>query len=166
MDSVIQQLKNEREIIQLVNNIAIFTDMNAWEDAVTCFTDEVIVDYVSMFGGTANTLKATEMVENWKFLAGFKATHHVISNHKVTINGDNAACFSYIDAHHYLPVETGESIWIVIGYYNHDLILTAEGWKVTRIKLNATIVTGNNQLLKELNPATYHALQDKWKKWN
>ncbi len=158
------EIKEKDEIIQVVNNIVITVDKHDWEGTVKCFTEEVLEDYSSMFEGALNRTKARDLVEKWKFLLGFKATHHSITNHKVAIKGNEAECFSYVDAWHYLPGDRGEEIWIVRGHYNHHLVKTDKGWKVDTMKLTATIVTGNNKLLKKINPAVYDGLLDKWKK--
>lgn len=148
MDNKLQQLLNEREIINVVNSIFMKTDRRDWQAVSEAFADEVLLDYSSM-GAAAETLKPTEIVARWKdLLPGFKMTQHTITNHRVSLDDNEAECFCYGNALHYLPNDSGKDIWRVMGYYEHHLIKTAQGWKVDRMKFTATLVDGNNDLPK------------------
>jgi hypothetical protein len=53
------------------------------------FTDEVGIDYTSLWGGDAQTLAADELVRWWKTLApGYDATQHLVGSIVVTTDGD------------------------------------------------------------------------------
>lgn len=148
MDDKLQQLLDERDIIKVVNSIFINTDRRDWQAVSKAFAERVLLDYSSM-GAAAEELKPSEIVARWKdMMPGFKMTQHAITNHLVSFDGDKAGCFSYGNAIHHLPNDSGENTWRVMGYYEHHLVKTAQGWKVDRMKFTATLIEGNNDLPK------------------
>jgi hypothetical protein len=146
-DSKFQSALDRAEIIETVNNVGIYADRHNWQGIEQCFADEVLLDYTSMVGGKPAKLKASQIIKTWKgFLPGFKLTQHAITNHKVTTSGKEADCFSYVNAIHYLPNDSGEDTWTVMGYYEHHLIKTDSGWKIDKMKFNLTLIQGNKKL--------------------
>jgi SnoaL-like domain len=120
MEENLKQLLDERDIINIVNSIGINADRRNWGVLSQAFAGEVLLDYSSM-GSPVEKLKPAEIIIRWKaLLPGFKMTQHIITNHRVTITGDEAECFSYVVATHYLPNQLG--------------------------KLTATLVDGNTEL--------------------
>ena len=147
-DEKLQQLLDEREIINVINGIGIDADRGDWNGVSGAFADVVLLDYSSM-GAPAENLPPAEIVVRWKaVLPGFKMTQHSITNHRITVGGDEAGCFSYVTAKHFLPNDSGEDVWTVIGYYEHHLKKIGDRWKVDRMKFTATIIEGNNDLPK------------------
>ncbi len=73
-------------------------------------------------------------------------TQHAITNHRVSFRGDEAECFSYVNAMHTLPNDSGADTWQVIGRYEHHLVRTPRGWKVDRMKFIVTLTLGNDDL--------------------
>jgi hypothetical protein len=145
----LQLLLDYTEIVNAVNAVGITADRKDWQGCRTLFTDEVDIDYTSIAGGTPSSVKADALIESWrKALGGFKATQHAISNHRITINGDEADSFSYVHAMHYLPHDKGSNHWIVYGYYDHMLVRTPGGWKVKAMKFTVTYAEGNQQLFQ------------------
>ncbi len=148
MDAKMKELVDEREIINVVNTIAIEADRGNWSAVENAFADQVLLDYSSM-GAKVETLKPAQIIANWKtVLPGFQATQHAVTNHRVSIKGNEAECFSYVDSIHFLPNESGKNTWRVMGFYNHHLVKTAKGWRVDRMKLTTTLIEGNNDLPK------------------
>ncbi|KAJ3433685.1 hypothetical protein M0813_17543 [Anaeramoeba flamelloides] len=158
MEKKLQLLLDEREIIVQVNNIGVYADSCEWEKLKTCFTEKVIVDYTSMSGGEPETLSPNQICKNWSgFLPGFKMTQHMITNHKVDINGDEAECNSYVQATHYLPNEEGEDTWLILGSYKHFLVRKDGEWKVKHMIFTLKLSDGNTNLPK----LALKALQEK-----
>ena len=72
---------------------------------------------------------------------GFKATHHAITNHRVTVDGDTAHVRAHIRAEHWLSPELAgdePNCWLVVGFYDDDAIRTPDGWRLQRVKLTVT----------------------------
>lgn len=124
------------EIINAVNRIAIMSDLRNWEAVRACFTEQVNVDYTSLAGGQPESIAADALVERWKsvFENTFKTTQHLLGSHSITINGDVATCVSHFQARH-VPLDSTKDIWILGGYYNHELVLQNSQWLVRRMKM-------------------------------
>lgn len=73
-------------------------------------------------------------------------TQNVITNCRVTITGDEAECFSYVVATHYLPNQSERNIWLLMGYYEYYLVRNNTRWEIDRMKLTATLVDGTPEL--------------------
>lgn len=146
MEDKLQQLLDEREIINVVNSIGINADLRNWQAVTQAFADEVQLDYSSM-GAAVETLTPADVIKKWKaILPGFQMTQHMMTNHQVSITGDNAKCFSYIHAVHCLPNESNNNTWTVIGHYEHHLVRLNQAWKIDRMKLVMTLIDGNMDL--------------------
>ena len=156
-NSIHSQTKSSREIsmnstdrdqvIAAVNGIAMAADKHDWKTCRQYFTDIPFIDYSSLSGQAGATIKADELVKNWEgFLPKFRLTQHFITNHQIGISGDRATCFSYVHAIHYLPYSQGGDLWSVYGTYNHELVKTQDGWKVSSMTFNLLYQEGNKAL--------------------
>jgi 3-phenylpropionate/cinnamic acid dioxygenase small subunit len=119
-------------------------DTRDWPLFRSCFTDEVETDFTSVFGGTPRKVAADRWVEvARRSVSGLAATQHMITNHVITIDGDNALCVAYVQARHYLPNDNGDSMQSMFGYYTNNFVRTPNGWKIRTCKLTVTWNTGN-----------------------
>ena len=64
----------------------------------------------------------------------FQSTQHIITNHVVTLEGDEADCVAYLQAQHYNP----DNSLLVGGYYTNHFVRKAEGWRISSLKLTIT----------------------------
>jgi SnoaL-like domain len=71
------------------------------------------------------------------------ALSHMITNHVITIAGDDATCIAYVQARHFLPNDSGDSTQTMFGYYTNRFVRTSAGWKIRACKLTLTWQTGN-----------------------
>jgi hypothetical protein len=72
--------------------------------------------------------------------ASYSATHHISTNHQITITGDIAMSRSYLQAVHVgvTPLDH----WDAGGWYDCNYVRTPDGWKFTHVKLTAVWLTG------------------------
>jgi hypothetical protein len=78
--------------------------------------------------------------------AGFDATQHLITNHRHAITGDRARVVAHMRAEHWIdPAETAPDgdRYSMFGYYDNDLVRTAEGWKLVSVQLKLTRTEGH-----------------------
>ena len=75
-----------------------------------------------------------------------KATHHISTNHQISITGDTAVSRSYLQAVH--VGETPFDHWEAGGWYDCTYIRTSEGWKFTKVKLTPVWLTGRPGSIK------------------
>ena len=70
----------------------------------------------------------------------------MITNHVITVAGDDATCIAYVQARHYLPNDSGDSMQTMFGYYTNRFVRTSAGWKIRACKLTLTWQTGNPRI--------------------
>jgi hypothetical protein len=73
--------------------------------------------------------------------APYLATHHAITGHVVTVDGDSATIHAHVRAEHWLPDEVaagGPNRWLVVGFYDNEAVRTADGWRLSLVKLTST----------------------------
>ena len=88
-------------------------------------------------------MRVDEWIATVRAVFGFQATQHIITNHSIDIDGDQATCVAYMQAQHFLPNDQGDNTLTMGGYYTHRLVRTADGWKISKCKLTVTWLTGN-----------------------
>ncbi|MFD4637299.1 nuclear transport factor 2 family protein [Lentzea sp. NPDC058436] len=131
-------MDDRAEIIELMSHYADIADLKEF-DALPrqVFTDELTLDFESVTGMPPMEIPLDTYVEVLSAsFAPFKATHHAITGHVVTIDGDTARIHAHVRAEHWLPDEhTGR--WLVVGFYDNEAVRTPHGWRLTRVKLTA-----------------------------
>ena len=113
----------------LLTRYATTVDRRDWDGYRNVFTDDAEIDYTSA-GGIAGTVD--EVVE---FLSTtldmFEMTQHLVSNVDVTVDGDTATVTAMFNNPMRLP---GGEVWFTGGWYHHDLVRTADGWRSRRLR--------------------------------
>ncbi len=70
----------------------------------------------------------------------YRGTHHMSTNHQITIEGDTARSRSYLQAVHIR--ETPFDHWDAGGWYDCEYVRTPAGWKFTRVTLTSVWMSG------------------------
>lgn len=144
-EAKLQLLIDKAEISEVQLRYATGLDMRDWVAFRSCFADEIEVDFSSVFGGggprKVSGDKWTQAAR--RTVGGLQATQHMITNHVITVNGDEALCIAYVQAQHYLPNDKGESTQTMGGYYTNHFVRTAAGWRIRSCKLTLTWNKGN-----------------------
>lgn len=73
-------------------------------------------------------------------LEAYGATHHMSTNHQITITGDTAISRSYLHVAHVR--DNPFDHWDAGGWYDCSYVRTSEGWKFTHVKLTAVWLAG------------------------
>ena len=93
------QLKDRLAITDVVNSIGTLADLGQYERLQQLFSDRVTVDYTSLFPGEVQEISAEQLMTQWQsVLPGFDTTQHLITNHQITIDGDEATAIAYVRA--------------------------------------------------------------------
>src|SRR5712692_8329180 len=143
-DAKLQLLLDRAEISDVQLRYATGLDSRDWALFRSCFTDEIEVDFTSVFGGDPRKVSADRWADAARrTLSGLAATQHMITNHVITVDGDKALCVAYVQAQHYLPNDRGDSIQTMGGYYTNRFVRTPQGWRIRSCKLTLTWTTGN-----------------------
>ena len=107
-DARLQLLLDRAEISDVQLRYATGLDSRDWPLFRSCFTDEIETDFTSVFGGEPRKVSADRWTEAARrSLSGLKATQHMITNHVITVAGDDATCIAYVQARHFLPNHCG-----------------------------------------------------------
>jgi hypothetical protein len=114
-------------------------DTRDWNTVRGLLADEVVLDYVSLFGGEVETVAADEVVERWRaLLPGFDATQHVLG----VLAELDGTVQTNVRGYHVL----GDEVWMAAGWYR----LALDGGDPARIAgivLTATYETGDRELV-------------------
>ena len=141
-----KQLRDRIAITDVVNSVGTLADLGEYSQLEQLFTEEVTVDYTSLFPGEVQNIPSQQLMTQWQsVLPGFDATQHMISNHQITIDDDEATAVAYVRATHKL----GDEMWVVGGYYVDELVRTDEGWKLKAIQYNALYEEGDRSLVEQ-----------------
>ena len=118
-------------------------DTKDWEELpLTVFTDRLVCDFESVGGGPPREVERTVFVDGVRtFFAGWQATHHAITNHRIHIDDDVATICAHVQAQHWLPAEVApppRNRWLVVGFYDDEAVRTPDGWRLRSVRLTAT----------------------------
>ena len=139
-------LRNRLAINDVVINSRTLADLGQYSQLQQLFTEEVTVDYTSLYEGKVQKFPIHQLIKQWQStLPGFDATQHQIIVHQITIDGDEAKALSHVRATHRLRNE----MWVVGGYYVDKLVRTDEGWKVQAIQYNSLYESGDRALIDQ-----------------
>ncbi|HVA05443.1 MAG TPA: nuclear transport factor 2 family protein [Acidimicrobiales bacterium] len=125
----LQAIGDKIEIHELLARYARGVDTKDWLLYRSVFTPDATIDYTSA-GAIAGTI---DEVAEW-LEAGFvhmPMTQHFISNIEVALDSDRAS----VRAMFYNPMQLPGMIDLSYcgGYYHHDMLRTANGWKSERL---------------------------------
>lgn len=132
------------DIAQLVSDLGLLVDARDWAALQALFTDAVDVDYTSLDGGEPQRVPPADLVSGWKqMLEPLAATHHLIANHSVTVEGDGATVATNVTATH-VPHD-GEH-WVVGGRYDARARSVDGRWRIAGLTLTVKWQTGSQDI--------------------
>jgi hypothetical protein len=122
--------QDKAEIIEIMNLYALALDAHQWDLFDRVFAPDVIAEF-----GPAGAA--------WKGLADFKRSfaefhetldghQHTMMGHLVHVDGDRANAFSYGNWLLVREAAEGGPTWEGTGWYDDELVRTAQGWRIQR----------------------------------
>ena len=139
---------DRNELVELMALYATLADTKSWALASSIFTDPFTFDLESA-GSSAVEVSIGKWCERVQIaFAGFEATHHAITNHRITVDGDRALIRAHIHAQHWIVPDliepnTGDC-WVVVGFYDDEAVRTPDGWRLERVKLTIRHQSGSH----------------------
>jgi len=128
----IRALEDRAAIIDLVCRFAVSIDRRRWADFEACFADEI--DLNTIRTGTWVRRTRQELVAMLReAFESYTATQHISANHQVTIDGDNAAVVSTLNATHYLAGAPDGEFQQQVGYYEYRVVRDG-AWRIASIQ--------------------------------
>ncbi|WP_275003241.1 nuclear transport factor 2 family protein [Promicromonospora iranensis] len=134
-------LESDRaEIIELFGRYADIADTKDFDRLPgLVHADPFTVDFEAVAGIPPTETRLDDYVQ---ILRGtfdpFVATHHAITGHVIDIDGDRARAHAHVRAEHWVPDEVadgGSNRWLVVGFYDNDVVRTDRGWRFSKVKL-------------------------------
>ena len=125
----IRDLADRLAIGDLLTRYATAVDRRDWDLYRTVFTTDAQIDYTSA-GGISGTVDEVLEFLGVAF-SGFEMTQHLVSNIDLEVRGDSATVTAMFNNPMRLP---GGDTWFTGGWYHHDLVRTADGWRSRKLR--------------------------------
>jgi hypothetical protein len=146
--STTTELEDRLAILELIGRLALTIDGRDWNTLGQLFTDTVYHDRTSLTGGEPTNLPVAEFVEGWRqTLQNMDAVHHQITNHVITLDGDEATCAANMQGTHVFANPSGGDMWTVGGRHDYRLKRTGDGWRIAALTFTLQWATGNMNIL-------------------
>jgi hypothetical protein len=141
--TTLQWLVDRTHISELLYSFAAALDNKDWQTYTNNYADGgyIVLPDPQSPGGTfiLNKHKMLELVP--KSLGSYSATHHISTNHQITIEGDQARSRSYLQAVHVAAKPTEH--WSLGGWYDCSYLRTLQGWKFSEVRLTPVWLDGD-----------------------
>ena len=136
-------LNDRDELVELMARYASIADTRDFDDLPkSVFTDRVTCDFESVGAGPPTEVERDAFARQLRaFFAGWHATHHSITNHRVDVSGDAARIRAHVHAQHWLAADEmppPHNRWLVVGFYDNEAVRTPDGWRLRAVRLTMT----------------------------
>jgi hypothetical protein len=142
-------MDDRADVANLVGSLAVHVDARRWDELLALFAPQVRVDYVSLFGGEAQSMPREDLIGSWrKLLPGFTQTCHVIGAPVITVSGETAQAAASVVAWHFVkaPELAGRDCWLVGGCYEMAFRKIDGAWHIAALTLARAWAEGNPDL--------------------
>jgi 3-phenylpropionate/cinnamic acid dioxygenase small subunit len=150
MSTTLEDLAVVRQAhIDLLNRYAHALDGRNWEALADLFTQDASFSFARSLGfGAGETDEA--LIEGREQLVGMirgsieslSATHHLLSNHVVDVDGSSATASCYFRAYHAGKDERAHLFEESLGRFDVATVRLPSGWKIRRMHENIMIMLG------------------------
>jgi 3-phenylpropionate/cinnamic acid dioxygenase small subunit len=140
----VQQLVDRAAIADLTVRYARALDGRDWGLLRSCFSTDAVVEYE----GQPPIHGLDALVDVCRgALVPLDASQHLLGNHAVEVDGDEATSECYLHAQHVKHGTPGGDTYVVAGTYVDRLRREQDGWKITHRRLSVTWTDGNSAVL-------------------
>ncbi len=140
-----QTVRDTLAIMTILGRIGRYGDEKRWEEHQSLFTDEITIDFGQV---KPPGITSSQAIKEWARLAyRVVNTLHLLTNLDVKVDGDTAfVASSGLSRHERTDTK---DFWNIYSRYEHELVRTNRGWKVTRLKMEPVFQEGNQNMLEE-----------------
>ena len=148
-DARLQQLMDEKEIVDVMIAYTTALDTRDWEKLAACMAPDGEADFGNLAGvGVLDSPQAlVDLCRN--SLQDLRATQHLQGNFVVAVDGDTAEASCYLQANHFQEGLPGGDTFVVWAKYRDRFVRTGEGWKIKHRNLDTIAASGNLNLFAE-----------------
>ncbi len=142
------QAQDITAIVNVINLYPVAVDSQQWGLFDRVFTGDASTDFGggAVFRGLVLIKQAFAAIHE-----PFEATQHVTTNHQVAVDGDTATCLSYVHGRFIRSVPEGGNLFELTGWYDDQLVRTAEGWRISN-RLCRSVWWGGNPAVLQTTP--------------
>jgi hypothetical protein len=145
----ITTLLDRTEIVDVTHRMARCLDQLDWVALRQCFRDEIAVRYEHVVDDRVEAMPTAEFVATWRdAMSGLETTQHLLTNHRVVVDGDEATCTAYCLIQHYYPEPSGGCVWTLGGHYDFEFARADDGWRIAELEMAECWAQGNTYLLE------------------
>lgn len=138
--SEIQMLLDERDIVAVISRYCRALDTKNWALLSDVFLPEATADLAT----TSELVGIEAIVDRIRTaLELLDDSQHLVGNHEVDVDGDNATHRCYLQAQHVRAAAVGGPNYLVGGRYEDRLVRTAAGWRIAHRTLTVMWTDGN-----------------------
>jgi hypothetical protein len=145
IDAAVQALIDHNAIVALCVQYATALDSRNWALLRDCCVSDIVADYAGI--GRIDGYEALEEVCR-AALEPLQASQHMIGNHAVVVNGDEASGTTYFRAQHIRLGTPGGDRYIVAGIYTDRFVRRDQRWRIAHRKLDVVWSDGNPAVLE------------------
>jgi 3-phenylpropionate/cinnamic acid dioxygenase small subunit len=140
MDPAIQQLLDERAIIDVCVRYATAIDDRDWERLRSCFVPDAVGIYHAdrVLTGYPAIEEAVRTA-----VTPLSRTQHLVANFTVVLDGDEASSRCYLHAQHVRSGIPGGETFVIAGRYSDRFVRTDDGWRIRERRLDRWWTAGN-----------------------
>jgi hypothetical protein len=148
-EPALQRLLDESDLRDLIHRYALGLDTRDWDLWRSIFTDDVVIDLSDYQPDPPPRRLPIDTFLGYtkRLFAGFDATQHFIGTHRFAIDGDRATITAHMRAEHWLTSGQGGDRYTMYGTYTDECVRTADGWRVSTVKLTLLREEGNRHLM-------------------
>lgn len=148
MNTVLQSVAaDEAEIRRIADELFITTDLKDWSAARALFADGPIdVDMSSLVGGGPVQLTADQLIDGFRSgLHAGKASHHLVANYRVEVDGDQAELWAHGYAWNQVAaLGAGKDLWETWGNYRLSFRRVGAQWFLIGFRYFSKLTRGND----------------------
>ena len=144
-DSPPRSSGDDRALRHLTDLLFVTTDEKRWDDLEALYVDGPIrVDMTSLVGGKPAETTAKDLVDGFRAgLHADKASHHMATNLRVSVDGDRAEVLAQGYAWNRLDTAGGDALWETWGTYRLTARRENAGWRFDGFAYHAKDNRGN-----------------------
>ena len=135
--------KNVNEIVSLTVKYCWALDERDWDSLSEVFSSDAYAKYgVTEHKGIDSIIEKCQ-----KALLPLDFSHHMVTNHVVELEGDEATCKCYFQAQHVRNSTPGGVNFIIAGKYEDELTRINGEWKISSRVLTKNWTEGNEKVV-------------------
>lgn len=136
------------DVARVLYDWAAGVDSRDWDQVTSALCAEFDYDYSSHRAGSVGRVTPASWIAHAsRRFATMRATQHSMTNPRVTIDGETAACRMYVTAWHVADIDGAQQWCTVGGEYRNELRRVDGRWRISMLRLDRKWTIGNPAVL-------------------